>query len=63
MPDLGHVPRQELMHAFDRMIGDPLEDLAQLILEIEPVQFHGLCRPPNYAEPGVFWAGFVVIGM
>jgi hypothetical protein len=37
------VPRQEFMHAFDRMIGDAFEDLAQIVLGIETVQLRRLC--------------------
>jgi transposase len=33
------VPRQQLVHASDRMISDTSEDFAQIVLGIEPVQF------------------------
>ena len=35
------IPRQQLVHASDRMVGDTGEDFAQIVLRIEPVQF---CR-------------------
>jgi len=42
------------MDPFDRMIGDPFQHLAQIILGVEAVELCRLCRPPNYAELACF---------
>jgi hypothetical protein len=36
------------------MVGDAGEHVAEISLRIELAHFCGLCRPPNYAEPGRF---------
>jgi hypothetical protein len=38
------VPRQELVHAFDRMIGDLFEDLVQIILGVEAVRLRAFSQ-------------------
>jgi hypothetical protein len=35
------------------MFGDATEDMAQVSLGVDAVEFGCLCRPPNYAER--FW--------
>jgi hypothetical protein len=42
------------MDPFDRMISDPFQHLAQIILWVEAVELCRLCRPPNYAERARF---------
>jgi hypothetical protein len=42
--DTGEVPRQQFMDPIDRMIGDPMQNLAQAILGIEHVQLCRSCR-------------------
>src|ERR1700733_2218122 len=39
--DAGKIPRQQFMDPFDRMVCDACEDLAQIVLRIQHVQF---CR-------------------
>jgi hypothetical protein len=48
------VPGQELVDAFDRMVGDSSEHVAQVGLRVEAGQLRGLCRTPNYAERACF---------
>ena len=44
-------PRQEFVETVDRMsVGHPLQDVAQIGIGFDAVEFAGLCRPPNYAE-------------
>jgi hypothetical protein len=45
------VPGQELCDAVYRMIGDAIEHSVQVRFRIEAIQFGGLCRIPDYAEP------------
>jgi hypothetical protein len=52
--DAGHVPWQQRVDPFDRIVSDPIMNLAQVVLGIEAVQFGGLCRAPNYAERLIF---------
>jgi len=47
-------PRQQLVDPVARVIGDALEDVAQVALRVDPVQLGRLRRSPNYAE----WARF-----
>jgi hypothetical protein len=44
--DAGHVPRQQRVGPFDRMVCDPGKHLAQVVFGVEAVQLGGLCRPP-----------------
>jgi ferritin-like metal-binding protein YciE len=44
------VPGQKLCDAVDGMIGDAVDDVAQIGLGIEAVRLGGLCRTPDYAE-------------
>jgi hypothetical protein len=34
---LDQIPRQQLLNAIDRMIGDPLEDIVQVTLRIDVI--------------------------
>jgi hypothetical protein len=47
----GDIPRQQLLDAIDRMIGDALEDVMEVPLRVDVVEFASSCRAPDYAEP------------
>ena len=50
-------PRQEFVETVDRMpVGHPLQDVAQIGIGFDAVEFAGLCRAPNYAEPARYVA-------
>ena len=36
-----HIPRQQFIDPFGRMVGDPGQHLSQIILGVEPIQFGG----------------------
>jgi hypothetical protein len=44
------VPGQEFVDAVDRMIGDALQDMAQIEFRIKSVKLGSSCRAPDYAE-------------
>lgn len=46
----GDTPRQQLIDPVDGMVGDVSEDVVQISLWIDAVEFCCLCRAPNYAE-------------
>jgi hypothetical protein len=46
-----YVPGQEVFDAVDRMIGNPLQNVMQITLRIDFIQFATSCRAPDYAEP------------
>ena len=52
------VPGQQFADAVERMIGDDREDVAQVRLGIDAVEFGGLCRPRNYAER--YWSDALI---
>ena len=41
------IPRQQLLDAIDRMIGDALEDIVQIALWIDVIEFAGLDQAIN----------------
>ena len=48
-------PRQEFVETVDRIsVGHPLQDVAQIGIGFDAVEFTALCRPLNYAESGRF---------
>ena len=48
-------PGQQFVDAIDGVaIHHPREHVAQVSVRFDMVQLAGLCRPPNYAEPGRF---------
>jgi hypothetical protein len=48
------VPGQQFGDTTDRMVCDAAEDVVQIGLGVEAIEFGGLCRPPNYAERAGF---------
>jgi hypothetical protein len=48
-------PGQQFVDAIDGVaIHHPREHVAQVSVRFDMAQLAGLCRPPNYAEPGRF---------
>ncbi|MCW2122634.1 hypothetical protein M2226_001378 [Bradyrhizobium elkanii] len=48
-------PRQQFVEAVDRVsIDHSLQHVTQVYVRLDVVELAGLCRPPNYAEPGRF---------
>jgi hypothetical protein len=48
---IDHIPRQQLIDAVDRMIRDALEDVMEITLRVDVIEFTSSCRAPDYAEP------------
>jgi len=46
----GEVPREEFRDAIDWMLGQTLEHVAQIRLDVQAVELRGSCRAPDYAE-------------
>jgi hypothetical protein len=47
---IDHIPRQQLIDAVDRMIRDALEDVMEITLRVDVIEFTSSCRAPDYAE-------------
>ena len=47
---LADIPRQQLGDTFGRMISNAADDVVQIGLGINAIEFGSLCRAPNYAE-------------
>jgi len=56
-------PRQQLVDAVARVLGDALQDVAQVALRVDPVQPGRLRRSPNYAEWARLLFRFCVVGV
>jgi len=46
----GDIPGEEFVDAIDGMLSDTFQDVAQIGLGVEVVEFGGSCRAPDYAE-------------
>jgi len=52
LPDVGEVPRQQLMDAFHGMIGDAFQHLGQVVVRIEPVELGGFGQRVDWEASG-----------
>jgi len=61
---IDHIPRQQLIDAVDRMIRDALEDVMEITLRVDVIEFTSSCRAPDYAErafPEPIFRGFASV--
>jgi hypothetical protein len=55
------IPRQQISHTVDGMIGNRLEHVVQIALRVNAIELTSSCRMPDYTERGVSRAYFQVI--
>jgi hypothetical protein len=59
-----YIPRQQLLDAIDRIVGDALEYVMKIALRVDVIEFARSCRAPDYAErafPEPIFRGFASV--